>query len=105
MSDIGLLVQAACLWEVTARKAGNVHRYRDFSDLTYLDFVLSAAAIAPVLAAAGSRRVGSTVLECIQATRRVVQTNTNLGMVLLLAPLAAVPEGVALQVGVAKIMS
>jgi triphosphoribosyl-dephospho-CoA synthase len=105
MSDIGLLVQAACLWEATARKPGNVHRYRDFADLTYLDFVLSAAAIAPVLAAAPARRLGRTVLECIQATRRVVSTNTNLGIVLLLAPLAAVPKGIDLQEGVATLLS
>ena len=45
------------------------------------------------------------MLECIQTTRRVVQTHTNLGIVLLLAPLTAVPEGEALQEGVARILS
>ncbi len=105
MRDIGLLVQTACLWEVTARKVGNVHRYRDFADLTFLDFALSAAAIGPVLAGAGRRRLGQTVLECIQATRRVARSNTNLGMVLLLAPLAAVPEGLALRAGVGTVLA
>ena len=85
--------QLACVWEATARKAGNVHRFADFEDVAYTDFLLSAAAIAPVLATARERRVGATVLECIRATRLVVGTNTNLGIVLLLAPLAAVPEG------------
>jgi len=33
--------------------------------------------------------VGLTVLQAIEATRQVVRTNTNLGIVLLLAPLAA----------------
>ncbi len=32
------------------------------------------------------------MLDAIRATRRVVATNTNLGIVLLLAPLAAVPR-------------
>ena len=105
MSDIGVLVQTACLWEVTARKPGNVHRYQDFSDLTYLDFALSAAAIAPVLGQAQTRRIGTTVLACIASTRRVVQTNSNLGIVLLLAPLAAVPDGDALQTRVARVLS
>jgi triphosphoribosyl-dephospho-CoA synthase len=105
MPDVGLLAQVACLWEVSARKAGNVHRYRDFSDLTYLDFAVSAAAISPVLSAAGGHCVGQTILECIRATRRVVQTNTNLGMVLLLAPLAAVPEAADLRDGVAKVLA
>jgi len=105
MADAGLCAQVACLWEATARKAGNVHRYQDFADLTYLDFALSAAAIAPLLATAGGRRVGATVLSCIQATRQVVRTNTNLGIVLLLAPLAAVPDGVPLREGVEQVLA
>ena len=42
----GQLAQVACLLEATARKPGNVHRYRDFEDLHFLDFLLSATAIA-----------------------------------------------------------
>src|SRR5262245_10942298 len=68
---IGLFAQLACIWETTARKPGNVHRYRDFHDATYLDFMMSAAAIAPVMASAPNRRVGETVLAAIQVTRRV----------------------------------
>src|SRR5437763_1450426 len=82
-----LYAQLACVWEATARKAGNVHRYRDFDDTSYVDFLASAAAIAPVLAAR-DRPVGETVLACVRATGAVVRTNTNLGIVLLLAPLA-----------------
>src|SRR5947209_9856921 len=93
MLPVGLCVQLACIWEATARKPGNVHRYRDFEDLTYFDFLVSAAAIAPVLDCANNRRVGQTILEAIDATRRLVRTNTNLGIVLLLAPLATVPTG------------
>jgi triphosphoribosyl-dephospho-CoA synthase len=103
--DAGLCAQTACLWEATARKAGNVHRYRDFSDLTYLDFALSAAAIGPVLSRAPGQRVGRTVLQCIEATTRVAASNTNLGMVLLLAPLATVPAGEELRLGVARVLA
>jgi triphosphoribosyl-dephospho-CoA synthase len=102
--DVGLCAQLACVWEATARKPGNVHRYRDFDDVTYLDFIVSAAAIAPVLATACQRRAGETVLECVQATRRVTATNTNLGIVLLLAPLSAVPAGTELRTGVARVL-
>src|ERR1700680_1761926 len=105
MPEVGLCAQVACVWEATARKVGNVHRYQDFADLTYLDFVLSAAAIAPVLETASRRRLGATVLQCVQATRQVVQSNSNLGMVLLLAPLATVPDGVPLPTGVARLLS
>src|SRR5690606_9673682 len=88
---IGLLAQTACIWEATARKPGNVHRFADFEDLSYLDFLLSAAAIAPVMERAPTQRVGRTILESVEATRRVVSTNTNLGIILLLSPLAALP--------------
>lgn len=104
MRDVGLCAQVACIWEATARKAGNVHRFSDFEDSCYLDFLLSAAAIAPVLARAGQQRVGVTVLEAVRATRRVTKTNANLGIVLLLAPLAAVPLEQPLQTGVARIL-
>jgi triphosphoribosyl-dephospho-CoA synthase len=86
--SIGQCAQVACIWEVTARKAGNVHRFADFADLTYLDFILSAAAIAPVFEQAPYQSVGQTVLAAVRATRAVVSTNTNLGIVLLLTPLA-----------------
>jgi len=102
MRDLGLYAQLACIWEVTARKAGNVHRFQDFDDLTYSDFLLSAAAISPILATACQRTIGETVLECVRATRFVVQTNTNLGIILLLAPLAAVPAEEPLRAGLAR---
>src|SRR5438270_12951106 len=104
MPDPGLCAQVACIWEATARKPGNVHRFRDFEDATYPDFLLSAAALAPVLAGGRERGVGATVLEGVRATRQVVRSNTNLGMVLLLGPLAAVPGGQDLRTGVARLL-
>ena len=90
---------------MTARKPGNVHRFADFADLHFVDFLLSAAAIAEPLDRAASEGVGAAVLGAIEATRRVVSTNTNLGIVLLLAPLAAVPEGVDLAEGVEAVLA
>ena len=101
---IALCAQLACVWEVTARKPGNVHRYADFADATYLDFIASAAAIGPVLHTAPTRRLGATVLEAVRATCQVTGTNTNLGIILLLAPLAAVPEGEDLPAGVRAVL-
>lgn len=85
----GTLAQVACLMEATARKPGNVHRYHDFEDATYLDFALSAQAIGPAMDQAPSIGVGRSVLMAVRATRAVVSTNTNLGMILLLAPMCA----------------
>ncbi len=85
---IAAAAQTACLMEVLAPKPGNVSRGRDLPGLTYRDFVLSACAIGPAFRRCGSARVGRLVLEGVRATRRHVGTNTNLGILLLLAPLA-----------------
>ena len=90
--SLGQCATLACLLEATAPKVGNVHRGADFDDLTFHDFAASAVAIAPAIEAAAERGVGRTVLDAIAATRGIVDTNTNLGIVLLLAPLAAVPR-------------
>ena len=90
--SLGQCATLACLLEAAAPKVGNVHRGADFDDLTFLDFAASAVAIAPAIDLAESRGVGRTVLDAITATRQIVQTNTNLGIVLLLAPLATVPR-------------
>jgi triphosphoribosyl-dephospho-CoA synthase len=83
---------AACLLEVQAAKPGNVHRGAGLPGLTYRDFVLSAEATGAAFRRAGppGRRgdVGRLVLDTVRATRRLVRTNTNLGIALLLAPLA-----------------
>lgn len=89
MIPAGMAAQLACLWEAAARKPGNVSRRADFPGLTFLDLAMSAAAIAPEIERGPGRSVGATILACIEATRQVVATNTNLGIVLLLAPLAA----------------
>jgi triphosphoribosyl-dephospho-CoA synthase len=101
---LGLWAQTACIWEATARKAGNVHPGRDFDDLRYVDFLLSAAAIAPLFERVHERRVGDLVEAGVEATRRVCLTNSNLGILLLLAPLAAVAAGVSLRAGLEKIL-
>jgi triphosphoribosyl-dephospho-CoA synthase len=89
---------------VLARKPGNVHPYRDFPDTTLTDFLVSAAASCPVLDEAGRIGVGQAVLEGIRRRRQVVSCNTNLGILLLLAPLAAVPRGVPLRQGLKEVL-
>jgi len=103
-NSCGLYAQLACIWEATARKPGNVHRFRDFTDAGYVDFLASAAAIGPVLDATKDRRVGETVLAAVRATRAVTKANTNLGIILLLAPLAATSADHDLQTGIAEVL-
>lgn len=104
--SIGQMATMACLWEVMAPKVGNVHRGVDFEDLTLADFATSAVAIAPAMqAAADGEPIGSAVYEAIQATRVVAATNVNLGIVLLLAPLAKASVGGPLKQGVSAVLA
>jgi triphosphoribosyl-dephospho-CoA synthase len=87
-ADIAAAAQLACLLEVTACKPGNVSPARRFEDSSYEDFLASAAAIGGPLMDAGARPLGATIRLAVDATRRWTASNTNLGIVLLLAPLA-----------------
>ena len=86
--DVVAAAQLACLLEVSAPKPGNVSPGRDFHDTRYEDFLASAVAMGPAMAAAGERPVGATIRSAVEATSHWTRSNTNLGMVLLLAPLA-----------------
>src|SRR3954454_8123743 len=98
---LGTAATLACIYEATARKPGNVYPGADFDETTtYAAFVKSAIAIGPIIEKAPSLGVGITILDAVQATRDAVGSNTNLGTLLLLAPLAAVPAGTNLQDGI-----
>jgi triphosphoribosyl-dephospho-CoA synthase len=86
--EVAAAGQLACLLEVSAPKPGNVSPDRHFHDTRYEDFLASAVAIGPALMEAGSQPVGATVRRAVEDTRRWTRSNTNLGIVLLLAPLA-----------------
>jgi triphosphoribosyl-dephospho-CoA synthase len=87
-TDVAVAAQLACLLEASAPKPGNVSPGRHFADARYEDFLASAAAIGEPLAGAATRPLGATVRLAIDATARWTRSNTNLGIVLLLAPLA-----------------
>ncbi len=81
-------VQLACLLEASAPKVGNVHPGASFTDMHFAHFVASSIAIRDVFANAASLDVGDLVLQSVLATQDAVGCNTNLGTLLLFAPLA-----------------
>src|SRR5712691_5063842 len=87
-ADIATAAQLACLLEASAPKPGNVSPGRHFADARYEDFLASAAAIGGPLSGADVRGVGATIRLAIDETAAFTRSNTNLGIVLLLAPLA-----------------
>ncbi|WP_197093141.1 triphosphoribosyl-dephospho-CoA synthase [Methylobacterium aquaticum] len=82
---------AACRAELAAIKPGNVHVHAAGHRMSVADFEASAALSAPLLTAPGAR-VGARIEGAVAATRDGVGQNTNLGIVLLCAPLAAAAE-------------
>jgi triphosphoribosyl-dephospho-CoA synthase len=96
----------ACLAELGALKPGNVHVHAEGHGMTLAQFQVSATAAAPVIAAPGLR-VGQRILKAVEATRAAVGLNTNLGIVLLAAPLIAAawrPERGTLRERVAAVL-
>lgn len=93
----GWCAALAGVLEATAEKPGNVHPRRSFPDLTYDDLVAAAAAIAPAMDRAATGPLGRTIRDAVAAARAAADTNANLGIILLTAPLAAVPDGIPLD--------
>jgi triphosphoribosyl-dephospho-CoA synthase len=89
--SVGWCAAVASILEAAAAKPGNVHPGASFDDLTFHDFVVAGIASAGPLGWASSRPLGETVLDAVKATAALTPSNANLGIVLLVAPLATVP--------------
>jgi len=81
----------ACRLELRALKPGNVHVFGEGHGMRVADFEESARVSAGKLAMPGAP-VGRRIREAVAATWAAVGCNTNLGIVLLAAPLIAAVE-------------
>lgn len=81
----------ACRAELEALKPGNVHVHSDGHGMTVRDFLDSAEAAARPISEPGWP-VGARIRAAIEASWAAVPRNTNLGIVLLAAPLAVAAE-------------
>jgi triphosphoribosyl-dephospho-CoA synthase len=82
---------AACRDEIEAPKPGNVHIFAGGHAMEGRHFLDSARVAAPAIAAPNAR-IGTRVRKSIEATFAEVGMNTNLGIILLCAPLACAAE-------------
>lgn len=89
--DIRSAYEDACRLEIEALKPGNVHVFADGHRMTAQQFLTSARVSAGPLGDPGLA-IGRRILEAVQATSAAVGTNTNLGIVLLCAPLMRAAE-------------
>ena len=86
-AEVAAAIRDACLTEIRAFKPGNVSLASPGHGMSARDFIASADAMAAVIAVPGAS-VGRRILRAIEATRAIVPFNTNLGIVLLCAPIA-----------------
>jgi triphosphoribosyl-dephospho-CoA synthase len=87
-AHIAELFLAACRSELAAVKPGNVHIHAAGHDMDAAQFEASAEAAAPWVAASNAK-VGTRILRAVEASFAAAGCNTNLGILLLCAPLAA----------------
>jgi triphosphoribosyl-dephospho-CoA synthase len=109
MNNINLAqaFKAACMAELEALKPGNVHIFADGHGMTVQDFIASADAVSEVISQP-NLTLGERVLRSVQATHDAVKMNTNLGMILLCAPLIQaklIAHGTGLQANIHKVIS
>lgn len=105
--EIAQAFVAACEAELAAPKPGNVHVFAAGHGMEAQDFIASAEAAAPFIAAPQAR-VGERILGAIEATWARVGQNTNLGIILLCAPLthaAIAAQSADLRVEVGRVLA
>jgi triphosphoribosyl-dephospho-CoA synthase len=91
VNEIAAAFMAACRDELAAPKPGNVHVFAGGHGMAVNDFLRSAEAAAPALSDP-SLSTGARILAAVEATFTAAGMNTNLGIILLCAPLAAAAE-------------
>ena len=94
--------KAACMAELEALKPGNVHIFADGHGMTVQDFIASADAAGEVIAQP-NLTLGERILCSVQATQKAVNLNTNLGIILLCAPIIQakqITNGTGLQANI-----
>ncbi len=98
-------VLIAMIWEATARKVGNVHPGASFVDVEYMDFIRSALGTGfDTRSLSGRMLLGGLIYEAVRNNRQWVPSNTNLGIILLLAPLVLTPESDDFRAALAQLL-
>lgn len=90
-ATVAAAFRLACRLDVEVRKPGNVSLHSAGHGMEARHFLASAEAAAPALCRPGAR-VGARIEAAVEATWAVAGCNTNLGILLLAAPLAAAAE-------------
>lgn len=86
INQSALAFEQACLWEVEARKAGNVFPGKSLRNMNHQHFYRSAQVVAKVLRQSTTLQLGELIYLSLVESFAAVSCNTNLGIVLLTMP-------------------
>jgi triphosphoribosyl-dephospho-CoA synthase len=78
--------KTACMAELQALKPGNVHAFADGHGMTIYDFIQSADVTADLITRP-DLSLGERIFYATEATKNTIGQNTNLGVLLLCAPI------------------
>jgi len=104
---LAAIYREACVLDVQALKPGNVSLKSPGHGMCAEDFLRSAESSAPAISRAGVS-LGERIHRAVVATHRAVHCNTNLGIILLSAPLIQACldfPGLPLRAGVGRILA
>ena len=98
--EIAKLAQIASVLEVSGwPKPGNVHRTRNYDDMVFQDFAISAVVIGDTMEEVATQakeaddlskaELGRFILQSVDETNKWIETNTNLGIMMMCIPIAA----------------
>ncbi|MDR2624062.1 MAG: triphosphoribosyl-dephospho-CoA synthase [Methanobrevibacter sp.] len=100
--EISKIAQIASILEVSGYpKPGNVHRTRDFHDMVFEDFLISGVVIGDSVKEVATQILnldpttnkesflGKYILKAVEETDKWIANNTNLGIIMMLIPIAA----------------
>ena len=82
-------IKESCYLEIKAIKPGNVHKYSAGHGMKPSDFYNSAKIISKCLTKNGPG-FSKKILNCVVETKKKIKQNTNLGIILLLAPITEI---------------
>ncbi|MDR2829950.1 MAG: triphosphoribosyl-dephospho-CoA synthase [Methanobrevibacter sp.] len=100
---IAKIAQISSILEVSGYpKPGNVHRTRDFTDMEFEDFLISGVVIGDSVKEVATQVLkinpkiksneaflGKYILKAVEETDKWIANNTNLGIIMMLIPIAA----------------
>jgi len=88
-NQIAEAAQVACLLEASCEKPGSVTPSKQFDDLGYTDFLLASVIFGQSLRETSHKSVGEIILKSVKTLSKELKSNANLGIILLIAPLAS----------------